>query len=347
MIEFFPFAFTTIINFVAAAVLAMTITNIMIKINIRDIPNERSSHTKATPKSGGVAIVLGTFYFVLATHLINTPILDYNTYAFLLPAAIVATVGLIDDIFEVSFKPRLLMQIILAIFVVTLGPSLQTISIPLFGTLELGFFGPLLSIFWIVAFMNAFNFMDGLNGLACGCTAIACTFILLLSPSGNYMYYVLLGLLASTIGFLPFNFPKGKIFLGDVGSQFIGFLISVIALKAADAQASTLSFYVIPMLFFPFLYDTLFTLVRRAINGENLFDSHREHLFQILNRLGRTHTQISFLYYTFIILGGFGALIMVNWAEEYHLLFFVPYTALYITYASLTLRKARKQGLLN
>ncbi len=345
MIEFLPQVTALIFNGVAAIVLSLTISSLMIKINIRDVPNKRSSHTAATPKGGGIAIVVGTFYFIITTHFIISPILVIDTYSLLIPAAVVAIVGLVDDLFNVSSLIRLCVQASLAILVVGLGTTLNQISLPFVGAIELGMIGNIIAVFWIVAFMNAFNFMDGLNGLASGCTAIACAFILILAPLEGYIYYSLLGLLVSTLGFLPFNFPKGKIFLGDVGSQFMGFLIAVIALKAANSQTSYLSFYVIPLLFLPFLYDTLFTLIRRAISHENLLDAHCEHLFQLVNRLGKSHSQVSLLYYTFVILGGCGAIGMINLSEEYHLLFFIPYVVLYTAYTKITLNKAQQQGL--
>ena len=109
---------------------------------------------------------------------------------------------------------------------------------------------------------------------------------------------------ASAAGFLLFNFPKARLFMGDVGSQFIGFAFAALAVIAAEIDASRTSFLVVPLLFFNFIFDTIFTLLRRALRGEDITQAHRTHLYQLLNRIGWSHVQVSLLHFLMTALQG-------------------------------------------
>lgn len=289
---------------IIASIVTLGIILAMIRINITDIPCDRSSHTHPIPKGAGVAIMLGAFTYFFAAG--GTYLLTPQVMSVLGCSILMGIVGLADDIKHISFKVRLVLQLICAYIVYDFGLRFGTLVLPGHDSIELGKLSPYLTIFWIVGFTNAFNFMDGLNGMAAGGAAVAALFLLLLSPVGSVPSLLLMGLFLSLIVFLPFNFPKAKIFMGDAGSQFIGFMLACIAVVGANTPdvAGNLNLWSVLLIFLPFLFDTGYTLLRRLYKRRNIFQAHREHIFQLLNRSGWDHPYVSALYMTMIALHG-------------------------------------------
>jgi UDP-GlcNAc:undecaprenyl-phosphate GlcNAc-1-phosphate transferase len=162
------------------------------------------------------------------------------------------------------------------------------------------------TLLWILFATNAMNFIDGLNGLASGVSLIACLFIVFIAEQhGGWFAYAAAGLLASGLaGFLPFNFPKARIFMGDVGSQFCGFILAVLAVVASRFDGVELSFLLVPMLLSGVLFDVGFTLVRRAVAREALTEPHRGHLYQVAQRSGVPATAVTLVHWGFAVYGG-------------------------------------------
>ena len=123
-----------------------------------------------------------------------------------------------------------------------------------------------------------------------------------------FVYLSAVLLVASTAGFFVFNFPAGRIFMGDTGSQFLGFAFASLAVLASTDGYGGVSIFVVPILFLPFVFDVLYTLARRAYRRRNLSQAHKEHLYQLLNQSGWSHAQVSFLYFGYFVLCGFAAL---------------------------------------
>jgi UDP-N-acetylmuramyl pentapeptide phosphotransferase/UDP-N-acetylglucosamine-1-phosphate transferase len=297
-----------------------------------------------------VAILLS----ILLGHLLLfalDPLLFTNQYKIMIilsAGVVIAVMGLVDDINHLSSTLRLVIQGICAILCAYGGLYLDTISIPGFGVVALGPWGIGLSIFWVVAFTNTYNFLDGLNGLASGSTLISLLFLAWMAwnAQAQLATYSFLISFFGILGFFVFNFPKGKIFMGDVGSQFIGFLLAEFALLAKEPVHGQLSFYVIPLLFFNAIYDIGFTLARRYWRGEKVTQAHREHLFQLLSRTGWSHTRISILHFFFVELQGIGALQLQSMATEHQWLMFIPYLGVQILYSVWVLKRARRAHLL-
>src|SRR5262249_11276191 len=147
-----------------------------------------------------------------------------------------------------------------------------------------GAFGVPLTMLWIVAVMNLVNFMDGINGLVSGSAMIAAAMLALIAPIGHepFVHFSALLLLASTAGFFVFNFPGGRIFLGDTGSMFLGYMLASLAVIGATKEGGQISFYIVPILISPLLFDAIFTIAARARRGETLWVAHRDHLYQRL-----------------------------------------------------------------
>jgi len=265
--------------FCFAAILTGIIRSYAIHASIIDIPNERSSHQHPTPRGGGLSFVITSILAFIAASILTG--LSWNiTLAASLGGAVVALVGFWDDRGHVNAKWRLLAHFITAaIGLFFLGPIP---SFDLFGsTVHLGFAGYILGAFTIVWLINLSNFMDGIDGLAGSEATISAygTAGLLLwlnAPSTQWLPPLLFG--TAVLGFLVWNFPPAKIFMGDAGSGFLGFIISLLMLWNAHSDQKFLWIWLILM--GVFIVDSTFTLIRRLLNKERIYEAHRSHAYQ-------------------------------------------------------------------
>jgi UDP-GlcNAc:undecaprenyl-phosphate/decaprenyl-phosphate GlcNAc-1-phosphate transferase len=280
----------------------------MTRAGVIDTPGARSSHARPTPKGGGVGIVvafligIGVLYAFAAFSRLADPYFR----AVILAAAGIAIVAYLDDVFAWPASVKLAAQVLAATVAVGSGLTIDEIRLPVVGAVALGWLGPVGTLVWIVAATNAMNFIDGLNGLAAGVSMITCLFLAALAAALGawFVYFAALILAAGLLGFLPFNFPHARIFMGDVGSQFCGFLLAVLAIAAGRFEAVELSIALVPMLLFGVLFDVAFTLVRRAYAGERLTEAHRGHLYQIAHRSGLPAVYVTLVHWSFAVWGG-------------------------------------------
>jgi UDP-GlcNAc:undecaprenyl-phosphate GlcNAc-1-phosphate transferase len=182
--------------------------------------------------------------------------------------------------------------------------------------------------------------MDGLDGLAGGTAAIAGLFLCLVAVLLGDSAVALLSLLlaATSAGFLALNFPPARIFMGDVGSQFLGFTFAALGVLLAHSDTTGTIILVVPLLLFHFVFDTSFTVLRRLRRGENLAAAHRSHLYQLLNRSGLSHRQVAGAHYAMAIIHGCAALWFVGAAPSQRWLVFVALLAAQSAYAAVSLR---------
>lgn len=331
--------------------LSLSITRLMLRrIAIIDIPNERSSHSSPTPKSGGIAIVVTFFAGILAIYLFGdkTPITQQYFLGFMASVIAIAAISFYDDIKNKSFAVKLFTQIAAAIVAVSFGIVLDVVAIPFVGYVSLGWWAYPLTVLWIVGLTNVFNFMDGLDGLAAGTAIITCLFFsyICFSEGSTFIYITCNALLAGTLGFFVYNFPPARIFMGDIGSAFLGFVFATMAIIAARYDHSHTSFFVIPLLLFHFIFDATFTFIRRLIRGEKVTEAHRTHLYQLCNRLGLSHKSVSLMQYGMCLSQGIGALLMVHVLGDKRLLVFIPFLVMHSLYARIVYSKARKQKII-
>ncbi len=286
-----------------------------IDARVMDRPNARSAHTIPTPRGGGIGIVTA---FMLGIAMLYgfaqfSRIAEPYFRGVILSALVIAVVSFIDDLYNWPFSVKLAAQVGAAITAIASGLFVSAIRIPFWGVIELGWFGPLFTIGWIVFVTNAMNFIDGLNGLASGVTLIACLFIAAIAVSQGawFVYFAAMVLAAGIIVFLPFNFPRARIFMGDVGSQFCGFMLAMLGVAAARFASVDMSLLILPMLLSGVLFDVSFTLVRRLFNGDRLTQAHRSHLYQIAHRSGMDARLITLVQWGFAVLGGVVAMVFV------------------------------------
>lgn len=329
---------------------SMICWKIIQRSRIMDTPNHRSSHTKPTPTAGGLAIVatffsgMGIIYCVAHETMITHKIF----MGFAVSSLLIAGMSFYDDYKHKPLSLRLITQMVAILVVISFGMAITRIDLPFPGSDALGAWGYLITFVWIIGLTNAYNFMDGLNGMAGGNAVITSFFLGLISfgQGSNFTYIVCYTLVAGTLGFLIFNFPKGKLFMGDVGSTFLGFTFATLAIISSLYDNAHTSMLVIPLLLFHFIYDTFFTFLRRLAAKENVFQAHRTHLYQLFNRLGYSHTFVTLFYCAVGVAQGVGAFWMVNIQGVQRLMVFIPYLVFQISYSMVILYFAKKKGLI-
>jgi UDP-GlcNAc:undecaprenyl-phosphate GlcNAc-1-phosphate transferase len=302
-------AFLRHLGFAALLVLlsAATVRG-MIAARVMDTPEARKAHARPTPKGGGVGIVV-TFLVGIAVlyRFAEFSRLANPYFLGVIEASVaIAIVAFLDDVFDWPFTVKFGAQALAALVAVSSGLYVSDFHVPYLRPVPVAWFGIAATLAWILFTTNAINFIDGLNGLASGVALIACLFIVFIAERhGGWFAYAAAGLLATGIaGFLPFNFPRARIFMGDVGSQFCGFMLAVLAVVASRFDGVELSFLLMPMLLSGVLFDVAFTLARRGLQGEAITQPHRGHLYQIAQRSGVSAVTVTLTHWGFAIFGG-------------------------------------------
>lgn len=323
----------------------------MIRWPILDDPRRRAAtaHTKPTPKGGGVGVVAA---FVLGMLVLYAQA-DYARLAgpqflgVIMAAVAMAGVALADDVRDFRFIVKLAAQAGAALVALASGLVLERLSLPWIGPVELGWLGWLITLFWILGCTNAVNFMDGLDGLVGGAVFIACVALAVIAAGqgGWFVYAASLFLAAGFAGFLPFNMNPARIFMGDVGAQFAGFVLAVLAVAAAGFDSSQVSFLVVPLLLFGLLFDACFTLARRALMGERLSQPHRTHLYQLAQRSGLHPRGVAMVHWGFALFQADLAAIFLRLPPHLKPLVVLPALALQLAWLWYVRRRMRLAGL--
>lgn len=281
---------------------------------VLDIPNERSSHTEPTPYGAGIVLV---FLCLVSYVPISLYIAGPISWGYFFGALMVALISFLDDLYKVAFWLRLLVHSTAALMLIIDQGTWHGIT--MLG-LQLGSFGYLLTFIWIVGMVNFYNFMDGIDGLA-GLQAVIAGFgwmmlgLMLDMPA----LYLFSGLIAvSSLGFFFHNWKPASIFMGDVGSAFLGFTFAALPLLARNMANYAWDLLPIAAVLFVwfFLFDTIVTLVKRAIRGEKVWIAHREHLFQYLVSSGLSHRTVTLIYGVLASLLTLSVLISVRYRED-------------------------------
>ncbi|TYR76001.1 undecaprenyl/decaprenyl-phosphate alpha-N-acetylglucosaminyl 1-phosphate transferase [Rossellomorea vietnamensis] len=295
-----------IASFISSIVLTPLVKKFAIAIGATDKPNHRKVHQKIMPRLGGLAIFLS----FLVGYLLWMPTEEY-ALPILVGALIIIITGVFDDKFELSAKTKLLGQLAAALTVVLWGGAkVEFINLPFGGMIEFGYLSIPLTILWIVGVTNAINLIDGLDGLAAGVSSIALISISGMAIVMGDMFVATMGaiVLASTLGFLIYNFHPAKIFMGDTGALFLGFIISILALLGF--KNITVVSLIIPIIILGVpISDTFFAIIRRLYNKQPLSAPDKSHLHHCLLRFGLSHKQTVLVIYLIAALFGMTALI--------------------------------------
>ena len=259
------------------------------------IPNERSSHTEPVPHGGGIVIVIICLIAYLGISLYLPGTFSWGYFS---GALMIALVSFLDDLYSITFPWRLLVHSIAAILVILDVDTWHGIT--MLGHISLGNIGYVMTFIWIVWMVNSYNFMDGIDGLA-GLQAVigSVGWLVLSYLLGMPAMFLFSGVIAAaSLGFLIHNWSPAKIFMGDVGSAFLGFTFAslpMIARTIANKFPDLLPIAAVLFVWF-FLFDSVVTLLRRAFRGEKIWQAHREHLFQRLVLSGLSHRRVTIFY---------------------------------------------------
>ncbi|MBI6874032.1 MraY family glycosyltransferase [Clostridium aciditolerans] len=313
-----------LVSIIISAMLTPVIKKFAVKIKVIDIPKDnRRVHKKPIPLLGGLAIY---FSFVL-TLVLKTGKLSESEMGILIGATIIALGGFLDDKFEIRPWQKLLFQITAALVLTIYGVKIVYITNPISSaelSMSIGLFSIPLTIIWVVGITNALNLIDGLDGLAAGVAFIsAVTIFIIAFLNGRGEAAVLTVILAGAIlGFLPYNFNPASIFMGDTGAQLLGFLLAAISIKGAIKSATAFAIAV-PLLALGIpIYDTLFAMIRRKINGKPIMQADKGHLHHRLLDMGLNQRQaVIIMYLISAVLGSFAIIAMqISTQRAYFLL---------------------------
>ncbi|EJF50862.1 UDP-N-acetylglucosamine:undecaprenyl-P N-acetylglucosaminyl 1-P transferase [Enterococcus sp. C1] len=313
----FKFVMRLFITMIVSLILTPIIKLISFKIGAVDRPGDRRINTKTMPTAGGLSIFL-SFSFALLWEFRAMIPFDY-VWPMLLGAAIVVVTGLLDDIFELTPMQKTLGLTLAALEIYFVaGIKISTVSIPYLGVFDLGWLGLPMTILWILAITNAVNLIDGLDGLASGVSIISLTTIGIISyfflPNSVEVPMVIFTLIASIVGFFPYNFYPATIFLGDTGALFLGFMISVLSLQGL--KNATFITVITPMLILGVpITDTVYAMIRRKFNKQKISSADKMHLHHRLLSLGFTHRGTVLTIYALAMVFSFIALLM-NYASN-------------------------------
>ena len=320
-----------VVLFIGALFLAYIFTAFLIKLAPKlgfvDKPDSRRIHRSTIPKLGGAAIFFAFIIAIAFAALVNSTVaaefLSPKTIAIFVGLLVMLALGIADDIFHISWMWKFTFQIVAACIVIRHGLVIKNITNPLgMMTLQLPvWFGFFFTIMWLVGLTNAVNLSDGLDGLATGIVLIvsgvtfANSLYLMQTRPEQYQLFIFpaitsVCILGAAIAFLKFNFYPARIFLGDTGSLFLGFLIACTAVKSSQISTTTVAF-VVPViaLGLPIL-DTTLAFLRRTAKRRNPFQADLDHIHHKMIQSGLSHPQAVLVLYGFCILLGGAALVL-------------------------------------
>jgi len=286
---------------IGAGLLALLITLVLtpfvkklaVRMGAMDQPAARKIQKIPMPRMGGLGIYLA---FVVAV-LCFLP-LTKEIVGLLLGATVVVIMGIVDDIRDLPAKLKFGIQIIAALIAFGFGIRIEWLTNPMGGMMYVGHISVLLTVFWIVGITNTVNFIDGLDGLASGVSAIISFTILIIAivEKNLAVSVIMAALLGGTLGFLPYNFNPAKIFMGDTGSLFLGFVLAAASVMGSLKNATTLVSFSVLAIGLP-IFDTAFAMLRRFLHHQPIMQADRGHMHHRLLDMGFSHRQAVLVLY--------------------------------------------------
>ena len=302
-----------ILIFFASALIAFFITPVVKKLarwaGAIDIPDDnRRIHKKPILRMGGLAIYIP--FVILTLALLGR---DRQVIGIILGGTLITAMGVVDDIRPLKPVSKLVVQIAAAIILIVFGISVKSVTIPFLSENASAGTGILcipITIFWVVGITNAINLIDGLDGLACGISMISSLALLCVAyMSGRETALLFNAILSGAcLGFLPYNFNPASIFMGDTGSQFLGFTLASVSMLGA-IKSTTAVVVAVPILAIGIpIYDTLFAMLRRKLNNKPMMEADRGHMHHRLLDIGLSQKQVVLIMYFISILLGLASI---------------------------------------
>ena len=311
--------------YLGSAFLSLAVTPAIIWLALRikavDRPGVRTVHTRAIPRIGGVAIFLSVTSLIVIALFLNNAIgeafrhIRLQVVTLFCSASVVFIIGLLDDLRGLPARFKLLAELLAAGSLCLVGVRISSITVIDAWTLHFGLLGWPLTVLWIVGITNAVNLSDGLDGLAAGISAVACGVIAVFAIHGGnlIMAVLMLALLGSLTGFLFCNFSPARIFMGDCGSLFVGFVIASASVMCATKSA-TLVGLALPALALGIpIFDTIFSMIRRFLERRSIFAPDQEHFHHRLIKLGiKQRHAVVIIYVMTLFSAGLGMFMMAT-----------------------------------
>ncbi len=306
---------TFVLSFVLAAALLPLMIRISQKLKLTDLPNQRKIHVDYVSRLGGVAIFISIITALLATNLFMPTAFTFDHFwrDILLGGMAAFLLGLWDDLKDMSPKKKLLLQLALGAVAYRMGFRIEELHFGIDSTIQLGWFALPVTVFWVATIMNAFNMIDGLDGLAGGFALLVFTTLSILGYLNGSSHIMMLSLVCAgaCAGFLMFNFHPAKIFMGDCGSMMLGYLLALLSISM-EPRAGVVNVYMpLFLLAFP-LIDLMTAIIRRIIQAKwtekdlslwgiikKTFHADGNHIHHRLLKLGFTQRKISMFVYIF------------------------------------------------
>ena len=281
------------------------------KVGAVDIPKDnRRVHKEAMPSMGGLAIYLG----VVITATIFLPI-DRTLFSIIAGGTLIVISGIIDDISEMSARLKIVFQVVAALILVWGGVRIDTVTNPFSSTnvlLDLGYFSIPITVFWIVGIINTLNLIDGLDGLSAGVAMISSLSLMFVAGKFGLTSIIILSatVAGACLGFLPFNFNPAKIFMGDTGAMFLGFMMAVISIEGVMKSVATIAIVVPIIILGVPIFDTTFAIFRRLLSGQSISTADKGHLHhRLLDRGYSQKKTVLILYGISAFFGVFAVLV--------------------------------------
>jgi UDP-GlcNAc:undecaprenyl-phosphate/decaprenyl-phosphate GlcNAc-1-phosphate transferase len=309
--------------FIVSAILIPLIIRLSRKHNIYDSTGGRKIHSGKISRLGGLGIFV-SFFFISVYQLYSVRWLSFSRELYLTALVLAFLTGFADDLFHIRARYKLFMHIIVSMIAVSSGLVFTTVRIYNFTRIDFGHFSYIITIIWIIAFMNAINLIDGMDGLSTGIVLIANVFVFIIAiQSGNTLVASLSAVLGGAVlGFYIFNYPPARIFLGDGGAYFIGFVYATLPLMGIKKSAVLILFLVPMVLMLVPIADVIQVMLHRFKRGRNIFFPDRNHLHHRLMRIGFSTRGILLVMYTYTLILGLSAVLMLNIHPELSLILF-------------------------
>jgi len=301
MVNYTQLVIAFFISGIATFLLTFPVKKLAIRLGILDIPNHRKIHVKSTARFGGFAIFLGVILGIIYLHPSHEHMPEIIS-----GAIVIVLTGALDDKYNIRPVVKLIGQLIAASFLISSGLIIERMTLPFIGVIDLGFFSVLITVLWIVGITNAINLIDGLDGLATGVSTIALISMFVMSVIDMQMIAASLCVvvIGANLGFLYHNFHPASIYMGDTGSNFLGYMIAVVSIVGLFKNVALFSFIIPVIVLAVPIFDTLFAIMRRLHNKENIMMPDNKHIHYQLIRAGFSHRTTVLIIYGFSALFG-------------------------------------------
>lgn len=306
MFNYTDLSIAFLIALLSSWLLTYPVRKLAIRWGVLDFPNYRKIHKKVTPRLGGLSIFMGALIGALYLQPRHEHLPEI-----LIGAIVIIVTGALDDKYSIRPAIKLTGQLIAASFLISSGLIIERITLPIIGVIDLGLFSVLVTVLWVVGITNAINLIDGLDGLATGVTGIALTslFIMALIDGQVMAAYLCIVLIGANIGFLYHNFFPAKIYMGDTGSNFLGYMIAAVSMLGLFKNIALFSFIIPVIVLAVPIFDTLYAIVRRTYNKENIMQADNKHIHYQLLANGYSQRQAVLIVYAFSALFGLLAIL--------------------------------------